>query len=125
MHAVGYSETSVTPTHCCLSTTTHVAVEWYSRYSVQISAQKTTVIPEILAGIRTPFKNMLGTYVKLRHDRYLHVLSNLISHAMKATDRVAKYSKVLSLQHSAFRNRHKLMPDTHLDASFEKIAALL
>jgi len=75
--------------------TTHVAVEWYSRYSVQISAPKTAVIPEAPAGFRTPFKNMLGTYVKLRHDRYVHVLSNLISHSMKATDGVAKYSKVL------------------------------
>jgi hypothetical protein len=66
--------TTASPTHCCLSTTTHVAVEWYSRYSVQILAQKTAVIAEIPVGFRTRFKNMLGTYVKLRHDRYVHVL---------------------------------------------------
>lgn len=85
---------SASPTHCCLSTTIHVAVEWYSRYSVQISAQKTAVIAEIPVGFRTPFKNMLETYVKLSHDRYVHVLSNLISQSMKATDGFAKYSKV-------------------------------
>ena len=66
----------------------------YSRYSVQISAQKTAVTAEIPVGFRTPFKNMLRTYVKLRHDRYVHVPSHLTSHSMKATDGVAKYSKV-------------------------------
>lgn len=95
MHAVGSSETSVPlPTHCCLSTTTHFAVEWYSRYSFQISAQKTAVIAGIPVGFRTSFKNMLGTCVKLFHDRYAHVLSNFISHSMKATDGVSKYSNV-------------------------------
>jgi len=108
-----------------LSTATHVAVECYSRYSVQISAQKTAVIPEIPAGFRTPFKNMLGTYVKLRHDRYVHVLSNLISHSMKANDGSRQILQSTALQYSAFGNRHKLMPDTHLNASFETIAALL
>lgn len=77
---------SASPTHCCLSTTTYVAVEWYSRYSVQISAQKTAVIAKMPVGFRTPFKNMLETYVKLRHDRYVHVLSNLVTRWKQLTE---------------------------------------
>jgi hypothetical protein len=81
---------SASPTYYCLTTTPHVAVECCSRYLVQISAQKTTVPAEVPVGFLTPFKNIMGTYVTLRHDRYVHVLSSFTSYSMKATDDVAK-----------------------------------
>jgi hypothetical protein len=67
---------SASKTHWCLSTTPHFAVEWYSRYQVQISAQRMTVIAEVPVVFLRLFRNILGTCLKLRHDRYLRILPN-------------------------------------------------